>query len=143
MIDIRRARADDNAAINTMVSRVVNATYAGQWKPGAIDIGEDDGSPSWIAIADGAIAGAVMTELDWITNLWVDHAHHRRGIGRALMATAERELVERGIAEGLLRVVSTNSQAIAFYDALGWRRSHEIIRPGIPVPMIVFAKRLS
>jgi ribosomal protein S18 acetylase RimI-like enzyme len=139
---IRRADATELASVNALVQRVVNDTYAGQWKPGPIDIGDNDWSRAHVAVVDDTIAGVVATEADWVTNLWVDHAFRRRGIGRALLAAAEHELVEADIAVASLRVVSTNVRAIAFYDAMGWLRTREVMREGIPVPMIVYTKQL-
>jgi diamine N-acetyltransferase len=99
----------------------------------------------FVAEEDGAVIGAIRLSAHavaptpsltarryvFVQELVVAAYHHRRGIGRALMAPAERWAEERGIAEIELNVFGFNRAAIAFYEALGytavqyrmWRRS--------------------
>ena len=45
----------------------------------------------------------------------------RRGTGRALLASAERELERRGYKQFVLWVLETNTPARAFYEAMSYR----------------------
>lgn len=45
--------------------------------------------------------------------------HHRRGIGRHLMAACARRLADQGFGAGLVWVLEENRSARAFYEALG------------------------
>lgn len=73
---------------------------------------------------DGALAGTVMAGYDghrgWINYLAVDPGARRRGLGRALMAAAERLLRERGCPKINLQVRHDNREAVAFYECVGF-----------------------
>jgi len=56
----------------------------------------------------------------WINYLGVDPDRRGAGIGRALMAEAERLLAERGCPKISLLVREGNGEAVAFYAALGY-----------------------
>lgn len=55
-----------------------------------------------------------------LTELYVEPMHRRRGVGRALMAHAERLATERGATRVMLLVDPTNLGAQAFYRAAGY-----------------------
>jgi ribosomal protein S18 acetylase RimI-like enzyme len=73
---------------------------------------------------DGAVAATAMIGYDghrgWINYLAVDPGHRLRGHARALMAEAERRLVELGCPKVNLQVRASNAEALAFYRALGY-----------------------
>lgn len=77
-----------------------------------------------VAEVDGAIAGSVMAGYDghrgWINYLAVDPDARRRGLGRALMAEAERLLRERGCPKINLQVRADNREVVAFYQRIGF-----------------------
>jgi ribosomal protein S18 acetylase RimI-like enzyme len=56
----------------------------------------------------------------WINYLAVAPEHQRKGLGRILMMEAERRLREAGCPKINLQVRSTNREAVAFYEALGY-----------------------
>lgn len=66
-----------------------------------------------------AIAGVVLVK-DWwnLTNLFVDPAHQRRGIGRALTAHAIEVCRSRSPRGALL--VNSSTNAVGFYRQLGF-----------------------
>jgi ribosomal protein S18 acetylase RimI-like enzyme len=73
---------------------------------------------------DGQVIASVMAGYEghrgWLNYLAVDPAHQRRGHAGALLAEAERLLLERGCPKINLQVRSTNAAAAAFYHALGY-----------------------
>ena len=73
---------------------------------------------------DGAVVGTVMAGYDghrgWINYLGVDPACRRRGLGRALMAEAERLLRQAGCPKINLQVRTSNAEAIEFYRRIGF-----------------------
>jgi len=73
---------------------------------------------------EGALAGTVMAGYDghrgWINYLAVDPAARHRGLGRALMAEAERLLLQRGCPKINLQVRRDNREALAFYQRIGF-----------------------
>ncbi len=68
-----------------------------------------------VAEAAGAPVGFAVIHGGWLEHLWVAPEHHRRGIGRKLLAWA------KGAVEDDLRlyVFTHNVRAIAFYQAHG------------------------
>ncbi|HLL12907.1 MAG TPA: GNAT family acetyltransferase [Rubrivivax sp.] len=80
--------------------------------------------PFLVAEAHGALVGTVMVGYDghrgWINYLAVDPTRRGQGIGRALMAHAERELTSLGCPKLNLQVRSGNRQVLAFYQRLGY-----------------------
>lgn len=71
-----------------------------------------------------AAAGTIMVGFDghrgWVYYLGVAPAFQRRGIGRALMAAAERWLEARNCPKLMLMVRHDNLATRAFYAALGY-----------------------
>ena len=73
---------------------------------------------------DGAIVATAMAGYDghrgWINYLGVDPDRQNQGLGRAMMAEAERLLRAAGCPKINLQVRSSNSQAIEFYRQIGF-----------------------
>ena len=77
-----------------------------------------------VAEAAGAVVGSAMVGYDghrgWVNYLAVDAARRGSGLGRQLMAEAERLLLERGCPKLNLQVRSTNTAVIEWYRTLGY-----------------------
>jgi ribosomal protein S18 acetylase RimI-like enzyme len=77
-----------------------------------------------VAEAGSSIIGTVMAGYEghrgWINYLGVAPEHRRNGVGRALMAEAERRLRAAGCPKINLQVRSGNTAVIAFYESLGF-----------------------
>lgn len=77
-----------------------------------------------VAERDGAIVGTVMAGYEghrgWINYLAVKPTRQRAGVGRALMAAAERALRAAGCPKINLQVRPENKGAVAFYERLGF-----------------------
>ena len=71
------------------------------------------GSTVQVAEQDGIPVGYAAVHDGWLDQMYVAPAHHRRGIGRALLAWARRS------GDLRLYVFAHNAQAIAFYRAHG------------------------
>jgi len=73
---------------------------------------------------DGVLAGTVMAGYEghrgWINYLAVDPTARRRGLGRALMAEAERLLRACGCPKINLQIRRENREAVAFYERIGF-----------------------
>lgn len=80
------------------------------------------------ALPDDDVVGSVMAGYDghrgWLHYLATSSAHRRAGIGRALVAEAERRMAALGCPKVQLLVRPGNDAALAFYDALGYDRFH-------------------
>lgn len=69
----------------------------------------------WVAEVDGQLAGFLAVHDEWLEHLYVDPAHHRRGVGSALLAQAQ-QLRPAGFR---LWVFQRNAQARRFYERHG------------------------
>jgi len=83
-------------------------------------------NPEFFLLAEegGRIVGTVMAGYEghrgWINYLGVDPARRRGGLGRQLMAEAERVLRAAGCPKINLQVRPENQAAVAFYESLGF-----------------------
>jgi ribosomal protein S18 acetylase RimI-like enzyme len=79
-----------------------------------------------VAELDGQIIGSVIGGFDgrrgMVYHLAVDHNHRKSGIGSALMHELEGKLKEKGCIRAYLLVTKENTNAIHFYEDLGWER---------------------
>ena len=77
-----------------------------------------------VAVTDGEIIGSVMAGYDghrgWVNYLAVAPHARRSGVGRSLMAEAERVLEALGCPKVNLQIRATNLAAVRFYEALGY-----------------------
>ena len=83
-------------------------------------------NPEWFLVAEseGRLVGVVMAGYEghrgWINYLAVEPGRQRTGVGRQLMAEAERLLRAAGCPKINLQVRPENKAAIAFYERLGF-----------------------
>ncbi len=79
-----------------------------------------------VAERSGQLLGTVMAGYDghrgWVNYLAVTQAAQGGGLGRRLMEAVEEALAGRGCAKVNLQVRAGNAAAMAFYEALGYRR---------------------
>jgi len=77
-----------------------------------------------VGILDGVVVASVMAGYEghrgWINYLAVAPEHRGKGLGRAMMAKAERLLREAGCPKINLQVRSSNTEVIEFYRRLGY-----------------------
>lgn len=82
---------------------------------------------AWVIEEHGAVAGLIvllpMGDHLLLDNVAVDPALHGRGIGRALMAFAERDAMRRGYHEVRLYTHEAMTENLAMYPALGWQET--------------------
>jgi GNAT superfamily N-acetyltransferase len=141
---LRRARGDDAIAVATMHVRAWQEGYRGivpdEFLDGldataraaryTFDVEGPDARESWIALAGATVLGMAAlgpcrdedaADLGEVEALYVLPGRWRSGVGSALLARAERRLVERGYREAVLWVLVDNERGRRFYEARGWR----------------------
>ena len=134
---VRRYRDGDAAAVAGLADRLT-AGVAPWRDAGAVrdavrgwvrdaTVGTD---PVWVAEAGGVVVGFVHAgerahfsgERDgYVGELAVAEHAARRGVGRALLAAAERWAAGRGLRRLTLETGAANGTARAFYAALGYQ----------------------
>ncbi|HKT67419.1 GNAT family acetyltransferase [Burkholderia sp. 22313] len=84
----------------------------------------------FVATCDARVVGTLMAGFDghrgWLYSFGVSNDARRLGIGRALIAHAERALAARGCLKINLQVLPGNDDACRFYSALGYRVEERI-----------------
>jgi len=83
-----------------------------------------------VAQVERSLGASVMVGYDghrgWVNYLAVDPALRGRGYGAELMRAAEAWLEARGCPKLNLQVRGSNSDVIAFYERLGYRRDDAV-----------------
>jgi ribosomal protein S18 acetylase RimI-like enzyme len=96
-------------------------------------------NPEWFLVAEekGRIVGTVMAGYEghrgWINYLAVEPSRRRCGLGRLLLAEAERLLRAAGCPKINLQVRTGNAAAMEFYRRIGF----------VPDDAVSFGKRLA
>lgn len=121
---IRPYRSDDESAVISLWQR---CDLTRPWNDPRKDIARKLAvRPEWFLVAesDGAVVGTAMVGYDghrgWVYYLGVDPARQRAGIGRSLMAEAERLLRLEGCPKINLQVRTSNADALEFYRQIGF-----------------------
>ena len=76
-----------------------------------------------VAEDEGAIVGFAHAHDDWMSALYLLATHKRRGLGAALLGGLCLAAQARGVAAIRFDCVATNDDALAFYEAMGARRT--------------------
>jgi len=84
----------------------------------------------WVAVENDRVIGSIMAGYDghrgWIARIAVSRTHQRKGIGEALILTAERALAALGCLKINLQVVQRNSAVVDFYRRVGYNIEERI-----------------
>jgi ribosomal protein S18 acetylase RimI-like enzyme len=124
---IRRPESHEHPAVRALVTAVANETFANLFAPNPVPLKleDEDWSLAWVAVCDSKIVGVLLTNHEWLSDLWVLRENRRHGIGRKLLAQGESEIAARGHRACRLRVVKSNTVAVEFYFHQGWRIARE------------------
>jgi ribosomal protein S18 acetylase RimI-like enzyme len=145
---IRPARPADVGAIEQIVERAyggyverigmrpgpMDADYAEKVRGGLVSVVEKDGE------VVGLLVLVEMPDHLLVENVAVDPEHHGAGIGRALLAHAERHAREAALGELRLYTHSKMTENRAFYRRLGYREIDRRDEQGFD--RVFFVKRL-
>jgi len=135
---IRRAGPDDGPAIETVHASAVRAGYRACYAPADVEawvagvatwrVGFDAARRDVLVAEEGdrlvGFAGFDVTSAE-VTAVYVDPAVWRRGVGGELLEAVETIARLRGAATARL---DASLNAVAFYEATGWRREHDAER---------------
>jgi ribosomal protein S18 acetylase RimI-like enzyme len=145
MIILRRPRPGEYGTVRSLVETVATETFRDLFAPNPVPLQfEDEDWPrAWVAISDEQIVGVILTNQEWVSDLWVFREHRRRGIGSKLLAQGEAEIAARGHHTCRLRVVRSNAVAVEFYLGHGWQVAREFAHEKYHHPMLELAKSLA
>jgi ribosomal protein S18 acetylase RimI-like enzyme len=137
---IRRPQPLEYDSVRALAQTVVDEIYGGLWAPPPLPVEEESWHLSWVAVVDTKIVGTVLTQEEWISDLWVLRESRGCGIGQRLLEHGEAEILGRGRRTFRLRVVQSNTAAIKFYHRQGWQISREFPHEKFPITMLEMVK---
>jgi ribosomal protein S18 acetylase RimI-like enzyme len=141
---IRRPQASEYGSVQVLIETVANETFKDLFAPNPVPLKfEDEDWPlAWVAVSDGKIVGVIITNQEWVDDLWVLREQRRQGVGSRLLAQGEAEIATRGYRTGHLRVVRSNVLAVQFYLSQGWQIAREFAHEKYHHAMLEMAKSL-
>jgi ribosomal protein S18 acetylase RimI-like enzyme len=130
---IRDAELNDAAELAVLISQLGYETNRTEMERRLKSILCNPAYKTFVAIMDGCVCGMIGTltypsyEHDdpsgRILAIVTLNVARRRGIGRALIATAEKDFTQRGIRRVALDTRLTREDAHKFYESLGYERN--------------------
>ena len=132
-LTIRAAEMNDAAALAQLMCELGYETTKSEMQTRMERIAGDARYRTLVAVRNGKVCGMIGT----VTNPSYEHNDpsgrilavvtltkaRRRGIGRALIATAENDFAQRGITRVALNTQLTRKDAHKFYESLGYERN--------------------
>ena len=139
---IRRPQPREYASVRNLIEIVATETFRELFAPNLVPLGfnDEDWPLAWVAASDAKILGVIITNQEWVDDLWVLREHRRQGVGTRLLAQGESEIAARGCQTCRLRVVKSNLVAIQFYVRQGWQIAREFAHEKYHHPMLEMAK---
>ena len=130
---IRAAEMNDVAALAPLICELGYKTTESEMKMRMERVAADERYRTFVAVHDGKVCGMIGTVAlpsyehndvgGRILAIVIPRAMRRRGIGRALIATAERDFIHRGIRRVALNTRLAREHAHTFYESLGYERN--------------------
>ena len=130
---IRAAEMNDAAALAQLMCELGYETTKSEMQMRLEPIATDERLRTSVAECDGQVCGMIGTltypsyehndPSGRIVALVIKSTMRRRGIGRALIATAEKDFAQRGIRRIALNTQLAREDAHKFYESLGYERN--------------------
>jgi len=83
-----------------------------------------------VGLIDGKVAATAMGGYEghrgWVNYLGVDPVYRKKGLGRQMMTALEEKLLERGCPKLNLQVRIGNTEAMKFYERIGYKQDEAI-----------------
>jgi GNAT superfamily N-acetyltransferase len=132
-LSIRVAEPNDASALAQLMCDLGYETTQSEMQMRMERISADERYRTFVAVLDGKVCGMIGTltypsiehndPSGRIVALVILRTMRRRGIGRALIATAEKDFAQRGIRRIALNTQLAREDAHKFYDSLGYERN--------------------
>jgi len=139
---IRRPQPHEYDSVRDLIEKVATETFKDLFAPNPVplEFKDEDWPLAWVAVSDAKILGVVITNQEWVDDLWMLRGYRRQGVGSRLLAKGESEISARGCETCRLRVVKSNTVAVQFYLSQGWRIVREFAHEKYHHPMLEMAK---
>ena len=139
---IRRPRPTEYRSVQTLIETVANETFKDIFAPNPVPLKfkDEDWPLAWVAVSDEKIVGVIITNREWVDDLWVLREERRQGVGSKLLAKGEAEIAARGYKTCRLRVVRSNAVAVQFYLNHTWQIAREFAHEKYHHRMLELAK---
>jgi ribosomal protein S18 acetylase RimI-like enzyme len=144
-ITIRDAKLSDAPALAALMCELGYETTTAEMRRRLKSILADARLRTFVADTDDRVCGMIATLTHAshehndcsgkIIALVVSNKQRRSGIGRALIAAAEKDFVKRNVARVSLTTRSTREKAQQFYQALGYSRTGFRFVKNLPQPL--------
>jgi len=126
-ITIRDAESSDAPELAVLMRELGYETKQAEMQSRLKLILSNPAHKTFVAIMDGRVCGMIgtltYTSYEHILALVTLSEARQRGIGRALIATAEKDFAQRGIRRVALDTRLTREDAHKFYESLGYERN--------------------
>ena len=141
---MRRPQSSEYNSVRALIETVANETFKDLFAPNPVPLKfEDEDWPlAWVAVSDEKIVGVIITNQEWVDDLWVLREQRRQGVGSRLLAQGEADIATRGYRTCHLRVVRSNVVAVQFYLSQGWQITREFAHEKYHHAMLEMAKSL-
>lgn len=141
-LSIRRPQASEYGTVQALIETVANETFKDLFAPNPVPLKfkDEDWPLAWVAVSDEKIVGVIITNREWVDDLWVLREERRQGVGSKLLAKGEAEIATRGYKTYRLRVVRSNAIAVQFYLHQGWQIAREFAHEKYHHAMLELAK---
>lgn len=139
---IRRPQPHEYDSVQALIETTATETFKDLFAPNPVplEFKDEDWPLAWIAVSDAKILGVIITNQEWVDDLWVLREYRRQGVGTRLLTQGESEIAARGCQTCRLRVVKSNLVAVQFYLRRGWQVAREFAHEKYHHPMLEMAK---
>ena len=132
-LTVRVAEVNDASALAQLMCELGYETTESEMQMRLERIGNDNRYRAFVAVHDGEVCGMIGTLISLsyehndfggrILALVTLKTMRRHGVGRALIATAEKDFAQRGIRRIALNTRLTRDDAHKFYESLDYERN--------------------
>lgn len=94
MTTLRRPQPSEYRLVQALIETVASETFRDLFAPGPVPLKfeDEDWRLAWVAVSDEKIVGVLITNQEWVSDLWVFRKHRRQGIGSKLLLQGEAEM---------------------------------------------------
>src|SRR5271165_4969170 len=95
---MRRPQPSEYNSVRALIETVANETFKDLFAPNPVPLEfEDEDWPlALVAVSEEKIVGVIITNQEWVSDLWVFREYRGQGVGTRLLAQGEAEIAPRG-----------------------------------------------